>query len=425
MLKAVEVKGLFELFDYKIELKREGITIITGPNGYGKTTILKMMHAISTHDYLFLIDLLFEKIILYLNDKQLCIEKISDESIEIRVEGRSAIQISKDFIFEQINSLIKMPWRQMDERRWIDHRTGIVHDIESTINILEPELLGKLRVKLSGMAPFFPEVYLIREQRLLRKVPHRGKRTRHYIDDDSIEVFSETIEEYSKELLELIKDTLALYSQKAQKLDSSFPRRLFEEKREISKDDFDIRFDKVKDKLKVLSKYDLSVIMDDNHPTYKEANAKALLVYLDDTEKKLEVFTDLLERLETFTNILNKNRFIFKKLKVSKDNGFEFFAETGRRLNPTNLSSGEQQEVILLYELLFNVSPNTLVLIDEPEISLHVAWQKEFLRDLLQIIKIKGIKVIIATHSPQIINDHWDLTVDLEETLNEEIHTRK
>ncbi len=56
-----------------------------------------------------------------------------------------------------------------------------------------------------------------------------------------------------------------------------------------------------------------------------------------------------------------------------------------------------------------------MVLIDEPEISLHVAWQKEFLNDLQEIINIQNMPVVIATHSPQIIDGNWELTVDLEE----------
>ena len=35
-----EVKKLFGKFNYKFKLKKSGITIITGPNGFGKTTIL-------------------------------------------------------------------------------------------------------------------------------------------------------------------------------------------------------------------------------------------------------------------------------------------------------------------------------------------------------------------------------------------------
>jgi predicted ATP-binding protein involved in virulence len=64
--------------------------------------------------------------------------------------------------------------------------------------------------------------------------------------------------------------------------------------------------------------------------------------------------------------------------------------------------------------LLFKVQPNSLVLIDEPEISLHVAWQVQFLKDLQEIIKLANFDVLLATHSPDIINDRWDLTVELQ-----------
>jgi predicted ATP-binding protein involved in virulence len=78
------------------------------------------------------------------------------------------------------------------------------------------------------------------------------------------------------------------------------------------------------------------------------------------------------------------------------------------------LSSGEQHELVILYELLFRVSKNSIILIDEPEISLHVAWQDEFLKDLGQMAELSQFNALVATHSPQIISDRWDLTVELK-----------
>ena len=255
---------------------------------------------------------------------------------------------------------------------------------------------------------------------MLRKIQKMRPRGRYYEEEGS-NYFGETIEEYAKELKGHITDTLASYSQITQQLDSSFPKRLFDEQNEISKDAFDVRFEEIKSVQKSLNKYGLSVIEEDNHPTYKKENAKALAVYLKDTEEKLAIFRDLLARLNLFTTILNERRFTFKKIHVSKDEGFRFLTESNEILSLTELSSGEQQEVILLFELLFKVDPGTLVLIDEPEISLHVAWQKEFLNDLIRITKLQKINTIIATHSPQIINDRWDLTVDLEELIHETV----
>jgi predicted ATP-binding protein involved in virulence len=56
-----------------------------------------------------------------------------------------------------------------------------------------------------------------------------------------------------------------------------------------------------------------------------------------------------------------------------------------------------------------------LILIDEPEMSLHVAWQRKFLEEISEIVKLAKLDIILATHSPQIINDRWDLTVKLKE----------
>ena len=86
---------------------------------------------------------------------------------------------------------------------------------------------------------------------------------------------------------------------------------------------------------------------------------------------------------------------------------------TNRELSLQQLSSGEQHELVLIYELLFHVNENSLILIDEPEISLHVDWQMQFLDDIQKVVGLTPFDVLIATHSPMIINERWDLTVEL------------
>ena len=79
------------------------------------------------------------------------------------------------------------------------------------------------------------------------------------------------------------------------------------------------------------------------------------------------------------------------------------------------MSSGEQQEIVLFYELIFETPNKSLLLIDEPEISLHIVWQKIFMEDLQKVVKMKNLNVVVATHSPQIINNYWDNQIDLGE----------
>ena len=104
---------------------------------------------------------------------------------------------------------------------------------------------------------------------------------------------------------------------------------------------------------------------------------------------------------------------MYKSITVGQS-GFGIMTSSETRLDPVRLSSGEQHELVILYELLFRVRENSIILIDEPEISLHVAWQDEFLKDLGQMAELSRFHALVATHSPQIISDRWDLTVGLK-----------
>ncbi|NUF39479.1 AAA family ATPase, partial [Acinetobacter lactucae] len=81
------------------------------------------------------------------------------------------------------------------------------------------------------------------------------------------------------------------------------------------------------------------------------------------------------------------------------------------------LSSGEQHLIILLGNLIFNTKFGTLILIDEPEISLHAAWQKKLLSLISEIANINKFNILIATHSFTLINGNWDNTIELAELL--------
>ena len=104
-------------------------------------------------------------------------------------------------------------------------------------------------------------------------------------------------------------------------------------------------------------------------------------------------------------------------MSINKEKGFVFTSTVVADepiLAPASLSSGEQHELVLLYELLFKVKKDSLILIDEPEISLHIAWQRQFLKDLSGMVELSRFDVLTATHSPAVIGNRWDLTVELK-----------
>jgi predicted ATP-binding protein involved in virulence len=108
-----------------------------------------------------------------------------------------------------------------------------------------------------------------------------------------------------------------------------------------------------------------------------------------------------------------KRRYQYKTLRISQDQGFVVESQTGTNISLSDLSSGEQHELILLYELLFRTPKSGLILVDEPEISLHVGWQTRFLPDLIDIVRLNGAYSLVATHSPVLIGNQWNLTTRL------------
>lgn len=446
MLESIKIKKLFGLFDYHITLDTsENITILTGPNGYGKTTILNIIYHFFNQQFSY-----FQK----LNFESISFEFSENKRMELTKKEKKAILTNNTAIFPRVYTDIHINFfdsekkigtfiydselrelianelknffslRQIEEDLWINTRTNEKISLNNFLNLYKeqlPEHFISLIKKKQSEEKNNPiiiflnslNIYLIKEQRLLHKIFGRDK------EEDT---FLNTIELYAEELKKLIEEKQLEAYQITQKLDSSFPKRLIETKTVIDEATFKERFAKLKNKQSKLQQFGITTV-EQEIPDYNTESAKVLSVYLNDSEEKLSVYDDLLTKIDLFVSIISQKDFAFKTLQISSGKGFSFYQnKTLQPLSLTDLSSGEQHEVVLLYELLFKTAPNTLILIDEPEISLHVIWQKAFIDDLKKISKLKKISFLVSTHSPQIINNYWGLTRDLFELSNAKEH---
>ncbi len=82
-----------------------------------------------------------------------------------------------------------------------------------------------------------------------------------------------------------------------------------------------------------------------------------------------------------------------------------FFFQQGERLTPYQLSSGEKQMLIILLTVLVEDGQPYVLLMDEPEISLHVEWQQHLVRHIRELNP--QVQIILTTHSPAVIMDGW------------------
>lgn len=124
-----------------------------------------------------------------------------------------------------------------------------------------------------------------------------------------------------------------------------------------------------------------------------------------------ELIERLLSSLNLFFNQIGK--------QVSYENDELIYTDTTlqKKLNYSHLSSGERQLIyILLRVALSNADKNktAIILMDEPEISLHLDWQEHFIKQLT--ILNPDAQFIIVTHSPALIMNGWnDVYTDMEE----------
>lgn len=89
-----------------------------------------------------------------------------------------------------------------------------------------------------------------------------------------------------------------------------------------------------------------------------------------------------------------------------------------RRLSLYDLSSGEKQIVIIFGCLIFGLpaGKNGIYIIDEPEASLHLAWQKIFVESIRRVNS--SIQLIFATHAPEIIGRYASKAIKLQRNIS-------
>jgi len=148
------------------------------------------------------------------------------------------------------------------------------------------------------------------------------------------------------------------------------------------------------------SRYDLM----DNRKQY-EALASGIADYIDRNYQ-------LAESIIVYKDIVN-NIFLNKSIDVTEAGKLIICMNNGTTLPLNKLSSGETQTLILFYLVLFHSATGGIVIIDEPENSLHVSWQQMLGDYFSDISRVRGVQMIVATHSPQVIHDKWDYSQEL------------
>nr|WP_277987153.1 AAA family ATPase [Microbacterium esteraromaticum] len=130
---------------------------------------------------------------------------------------------------------------------------------------------------------------------------------------------------------------------------------------------------------------------------------RILTPYFDSLEQQIESLGPAQELIDTYVTSVNK--FLDRKsLVFTASRGIRLVGRDGSHLQPESLSSGERHLILLLSQAILATAERPLVIIDEPELSLGIEWQRDLLPELLRCSQSGCVQFLIASHSVQVMS---------------------
>lgn len=107
--------------------------------------------------------------------------------------------------------------------------------------------------------------------------------------------------------------------------------------------------------------------------------------------------------------------------KIMRTENEIMFSQIGETLYPYQLSSGEKQMLVILLTVLVEDNLPYVLFMDEPEVSLHIEWQKRLIELILDLNP--NVQIILATHSPAVIMNGWmDNVTEVTDITDQNLH---
>lgn len=436
-LLGLSIENLHGSYNYEVSFNHD-VTFIYGSNGCGKTTILNITEAIITGQLFKLFSYSFKR-------------------IELRYSKKNNSSISKIVIVEEKKRL-NVTFR---EKEFCIDKI----DLPDTRRLPERERMEAIRKYydmypfLKGIANIFNYVYLP----LNRTYTNINTNEKYYYTyrqfNDSIVyddryMSSPSIQDKSISDVEtLIFHQYSLINSKLNEISDTFRNQILQSALSVQAD-FDIssfftnvirnkntvnELEKTKHAyLNILNELNLSSAAAENCELFfskvldeyrkitsggKDGEAEDILSFFlsyseiskiknivhiaEEVEKKK---SEVRKPIELFLDTMNDfigNTEDCKEIKLDSMGQVCFSTKHSKRnLSIHNLSSGEKQLLIFFANLIFKVQTNDsgIFVVDEPELSLHLDWQRIFVEKTMEINP--NIQLIFATHAPEIIGRH-------------------
>ncbi len=430
-LKNIRIAGLFGRRQHVINLDQGQPTVLTGANGTGKSTILRLVNAVYTGDV---------KTLAAAPLREFELTFTIGPSFRLLKESQGRVKLSwgqHESVLEYAAALDDLPdwaadalreagsWDEEDVERLlmeaarprVPYSTFLtvrdkVRGLDSASMIEAPEWF-------SDMAGTISVLYVTDQRLVVEPAVTKDRRTVAGAHRRSSRL---AVEVASRDIAEQMRTRDSAYARASQLQDRQFPREVIAAmgRREVIPLDEVTQLlsdvDRRRERLREVGLLDSDQRYEPELPAEglaQETVRPVIATFLRATLVKLDVLTELESRLRAFKDFLD-GRFVGKSMRLSRQDGVKFVLDGFRTISPSQLSSGEQQMMVLAYEILFRATPGTLVIVDEPEISLHVLWQDTLINNLTAMGEAAGLQFLMATHSPVLLGSHPELERSLD-----------
>lgn len=427
--KSIEIEGLFGKYDYSIEFN-DDINIWVSENGQGKTTILNLIVALLNGDEKLIAATDFKKISIQIgNEKYKFIkEDITFKKIDYRkaerlfveldryLPSKMSMQIFNKFRMKSHIDIDEIEYLLRKHMRFYDWNSldGDFHNerdyryILKELNDLKKVNFGKelFKIKKSKQEEvlFYPTYRRIEisEDRIFQTNSRENKPT------DYVKFGMKDVEEsISKLMAKMSEDANNSYIEMNGAIISDLLSG--ESVQELSKNSSRIDKHKVEVVINRIGKErieHLERLNDFVNGSLDNPNQDFLKFYLDRLVKIYDSQKAIDDKLSKFAAVCNK--YLEPNKKITYDEALlslNVYNSHGDKIEFSQLSSGEKQIVSIFSRVYLDVTSTCIMIIDEPELSLSIEWQKNLLEDIYKSGKV-GL-MIVTTHSPFIYKNDY------------------
>jgi energy-coupling factor transporter ATP-binding protein EcfA2 len=341
-LARLQIEGLLGGSPHDIELESIEPTILTGANGTGKSTILRLLNGVGSGSWSDVAASPFRALTLHFQEAAPLIIERDDTELRVAQTGSRTQKLPLELLLDDergTSAIRRRMHTTMRHRRYSSLRQQQLFRDDLYLSELE-HLTGLTIEPWFAAIPDKFSVRFITDQRLVVRSPEASDPN----ELESPEPVRRTVTNYSRDLGERMTQQLRQYAAASQREDRTFPQLVADaivSRKPLSPAAIAKLLDDVGKQREALEQVGLAQAEPGPRFDKKTLNDDAVRVviqtFAEVTKTKFEVLEELRQRLALFTDFLN-HRFTGKTVHVRADRGLYFLLPDGSELEPVALS---------------------------------------------------------------------------------------